>query len=72
MHRYSSPLPLPADGRQPRSSSPFPVPSVSPPHPGVSMYSPNADYERELQRREQEERDAELARQLDLELNLRG
>jgi len=36
------------------------------------MYSPNADYERELQRREQEERDAELARQLDLELNLRG
>ena len=71
MQRYSSPLPLPADGKVPRSSSPFPVPSVSP--PSVSTYSPSAEYERALQRkREQEERDAELARRLDLELNLAG
>jgi len=73
MQRYSSPLPLPANGKPPRSSSPFPVPSVSPPHPSVSTYSPSAEYERELhRRREQEERDAELARRLDLELNLSG
>ena len=71
--RYSSPLPLPNDTGPWRSSSPFPVPSVSPPHPSASPYSPSAEYERELQRkREQEERDAELARQLDFELNLRG
>jgi len=36
------------------------------------MYDPNAEYERELQRRAQEMRDEELARQLDLQLNLRG
>jgi len=39
----------------------------------VSTYSPSAEYERELQkRREQEQRDEELARRLDLELNLAG
>ena len=77
VHRYSSPLPLPNDGKQSRSHSPFPVPSVPPvappPHPTPGPYSPSAEYERELgRRREQEERDAELARQLDFELNLGG
>ena len=72
VQKYSSPLPLPNDTGPWRSSSPFPVPSVSPPHPIAGPYSPSAEYERELQRREQEERDAELARQLDFELNLRG
>ena len=73
VQKYSSPLPLPNDTGPWRSHSPFPVPSVSPPHPTASPYSPSAEYERELQRRrEQEERDAELARQLDFELNLRG
>jgi hypothetical protein len=71
--RYSSPLPLPNGPGEWRSSSPFPVPSMSPQHPTANPYSPSAEYERELQRRrEQEERDLELARQLDLELNLRG
>lgn len=73
MQRYSSPLPLPYDTNSGRSTSPFPVPSVSPSHSTTGPYSPSAEYERELQRRrEQEERDAELARQLDHELNLRG
>lgn len=72
--RYSSPLPLPSKKKPPRGSSPFPVPTISPPqHPVPNTYSPNAEYERENQwRREQEERDEEIARRLDLELNLGG
>ncbi|KAF9790660.1 hypothetical protein BJ322DRAFT_406224 [Thelephora terrestris] len=75
--RYASPLPLPNDGFSARSHSPFPVPTVPPvappPHPVPSPFSPSAEFERELQRkREQEERDADYARQLDFELNLGG
>ena len=71
--RYSSPLPLPNNRNSPRSSSPFPVPATVPPsqHPVPTPFSPSAEYERQLQsRREQEERDEEFARQLDIELNL--
>ena len=72
MQRYSSPLPLPHDTKPPRSTSPFPVPSVPFSRPTASPYGPSADYERDLQRRrEQEERDEEMARQLDFELNLK-
>lgn len=72
--RYSSPLPLPNDRKQSRTGSPFPVPAVPPPQHSVSStFSPSAEYEWELQsRREQEERDAELAKRLDFELNLNG
>ena len=73
MQRYASPLPLPGDMNTLRSNSPFPVPSIPPQHSSASTYSPSAEYEREMQRkREQEERDAEYARRLDVELNLGG